>query len=152
MTSWMRSRFAGGWRDVTVLAVLALIALALALMLYYGLLYDNPPAVFNNVPFPVEPQIVRAGDMLTVTSDLCRYTDVPVTIYRTWANDLSYLQSPEVFGGAPAGCGVNHFLVMVPAELPPGEYHIHYRFVYEVSPLSFPRVVEAHTEPFEVVR
>lgn len=139
------------WRDVVVLTVMVMIGLLLAAMLYFGAVYQNPPITFANEPFPVQPAEVRAGGSLVVTVDACRHTNVPVTIYRTWQNDLSYLQAPEMRGGLPVGCGISHFVVMVPEELPPGHYHIHYRFEYDVSPLSAPRIAEAETVMFTVV-
>lgn len=146
------TRINATWRDWMVLAVLALVALALGVMLYFGLLYQNPPIEFLNTPFAVEPDIVRPGDALVLNVDACRYTRVPVVVHRVWQNELLFSQPPETQGGAAFGCSSYRVLVRVPEELPPGEYQINYRFEYDVSPLSFPRIVEATTERFTVVR
>lgn len=134
---------------------LSFIALMVVLMwggLYMAFVYQNPPIVFNNSPFPVEPARVRAGETMTVTVDRCRYTNVPVTVHRSWVNGLVHFQPPTEQAGAEVGCSVDHVLIHVPSDLPPGHYHIFYRFEYVVSPISFPRIVEAESMPFEVVR
>lgn len=138
--------------EYVALSFLALIILAMWALVYMAFVYQNPPIVFNNSPFPVEPVRVRAGDELIVTVDRCRYTNVPVTIHRVWINDLVHFQPPAPQSGAPAGCSVDRISVDVPADLPPGHYHIFYRFEYVVSPISFPRIVEAESMPFEVIR
>lgn len=78
--------------------------------------------------------------------------NLPVTVSRAWLNNLIHFQPAERQSGGPVGCGVLNAQVVVPVELPPGRYRILYRFEYVVSPVSFPRIVEAETVTFEVIR
>lgn len=139
-------------REYIALSFLAMVILAMWALMYLAFIYLNPPVVFNNVPFPVEPVQVRAGEHVIVTVDRCRMTDLPVTVHRAWVNNLVHFQPAEAQAGGSVGCGVLEALVNVPEELPPGHYRIFYRFEYHVSPVSFPRIVEAETVTFEVIR
>ncbi len=122
----------------------------LVLMLYFAAFYQNPPARFFNTPFPVEPKVAPAGGQISVAVEACKYTEAPVAVYATWTNELIFQQPPASFAGLPLGCATTDVLINIPAELPPGSYILRYRFVYNVSPLSFARIVEAETERFTI--
>lgn len=142
-----------------VSGIIAALALALAsflllMIIYFGILDTPHPIKYFNEPFPVMTPETTPGGHVTIEADYCRYTNVPVTVYRNFISTTSDSNVPiggQELGGAPKGCATAELQISVPLDVLVGEeYYVHYRFVYHVNPIGT-RVVEARTGTFRIV-
>jgi hypothetical protein len=106
----------------------------------------------NNAPFPVRTirEHPTADGVIILKADYCKLVDVEG---RTRISFFS--QSREVFlplsrERGETGCNVVEVPVLIPSDLPAGNYRIKFRVVYQVNPLK-EVVEEFESKPFEVV-
>jgi len=130
--------------------ILIICSIAFFGIIYFGVFHERVPIEYLNSPFPVEPAEIKSGEQLLIYAEWCRYTDVPVTIYRTFiSDDQQYPTLPTEYGGAERGCGSATLPVHIPNNLPVGTYHVHYRMTYLVNPIAM-RVVDVETQEFTI--
>ena len=135
-----------------LLTLLALVAVFLVTGIYLYAFDQNPATVITNSPMPVDRAVYRAGDPILATIEYCRYTKVPFTTYISFSDTLIFDIPPREAVGAPVGCGtVQGKLAVTPDNLPPGNYHLVGKNVYQVNFMAF-RVTDWYTVEFEVVK
>lgn len=132
------------------IASLLLIAIAMGLVVVavYWKVYPYQLLTFNESPFKVGSNVVKAGGVLTYTSNYCKYTDLPVTVSRTFQNAIVF-STPTEITNRPTGCHTISIQVNVPSELPPGNYHLVNVYQYPPNPLRIITIQE-NTEEFTV--
>jgi len=134
-----------------LLTLLLFTAIIIIVFTYLHAFEANPPIVFNNIPFPVNKETYKAGDLIIATVDYCKYTDVGYTKYSSFVDGIMFAIPEEHKGGSPPGCRtVNTVSTAIPENLPPGVYYLQGRSEYRVNFLAT-RIVDWSTEKFEVI-
>ena len=143
-----------GWRrtfDLVMLALLILVSASIVISVYFYIFDANPPATFNNQPWPTDKQIYHAGDPIIVTADNCRFTTARASLSISFVDEIAY-NLPEKISGSriDVGCKiVQAAVVTVPVNLPPGLYHLTGVASYPVNVLVT-RTVTWQSAEFEV--
>lgn len=121
--------------------------------MYLAFYHESPPIVFESLPFQTDADQYQAGDMLTITGvSLCRFTEAPFELRMEFRDDIVMAVAPQQRTGFGKGCfeDLTVQILRIPDHLPPGQYSLHAKAVYQVNPLGT-RIAEWHTVPFEVV-
>ena len=129
--------------------IVLLIAFGVLILIGYWLLYPYKIVEFKDTVFPVMNKVVKRGQLVTYTSNYCKYMDKPAIVTRTFKNELIFL-SPSTITNRPLGCNTIVVSVLVPSELPVGKYFMEQVYQFEVNPLRKITIIE-NTEEFEVV-
>lgn len=138
---------------IGVVVTYLMVVLSIITISYYSFIFENPPVAFYNIPFPTDKQVYRAGDSLIVTAEYCRYTDDPFNLSLQFENSIIVQVPEQVRSGTEKGCRtVNNVILQIPAHLPPGEWFVRAKAIYEVGPLGSQRTVSWKTKPFKVVK
>lgn len=124
-------------------------AMGLLLLVGYWLYFPYKTVVFSEPKFPVINKTIKQGKILTYTSNYCKYTSLPAKTNRTFVNGLIY-STPEMFTNRERGCHSVNIGIIIPAELPPGVYHIENTYSYRVNPIRI-ITVSQKSENFTVV-
>lgn len=132
---------------------LTLVGANVMLWLFFYLYFIDgaPPAVFNNVPFPVNKAIYEPGEDIVLTLDYCKDKQYEVVIYPSFVDGVVFYLPPINTTGFSTGCGLTTYRIPVPDKIPDGSYHIAGVNVYEVNVLRN-RSVPWKTEQFEIKR
>lgn len=109
--------------------ILAYLAIGLTAFLilasFYFLVIDaNPPAVINSVP-SIEPNVVEAGEVVVVTTDFCKYTSAESSLTAYWQrrdDGLIWDLTERDLSIAANRCGILVLPLVVPSDIPPGDW------------------------------
>ena len=134
---------------------------ALFLLLFMGAYFwwfnNNKPMELYNVPFPMNKQVVAAGDTVRPFVSYCLNTEIgPTRRAFLVANDEPprfFILPVTVGASGPENIGCGEVWVMpfrISEEVQPGSYYIQGAFEFRVNILR-DRIVPFRTEPFEVV-
>jgi hypothetical protein len=77
---------------------------------------------------------VRAGGFLKYEIDYCKYTDNTSDVTRAFINGIIFT-TPSITTNNPLGCHKNVHQIVVPSELPSGEYALRTVWTYQINPL-----------------
>lgn len=134
-----------------LLTLLVAVATIIIVFTYFYAFDANPAIEFYNLPFPTDKSEYRAGDVIYLTADYCRYTNVSYTLHLAFIDGLRFTV-PEIHRiGAGMGCDIVTFSVIeIPDKLPPGIYYLQGKNEYEVNFVAT-RVVEWTSQSFEVM-
>lgn len=129
----------------TVIINIIFITLFACLGYFSYLLFYTPPYFDTKQPFKLDKKEYHIGEILTYTSDYCKYREyVPVKIERNLVDGFVY-PLPNVSTGGnslqtfPVGCRVIEVDVplLVPMRVPTGQkYHIEIIIEYKINPLQ----------------
>lgn len=133
-----------------LLSLFGFVASFLALLLFaYWYLYPYNPVTFKGDKFEVLTPVVKQGGTLDVISDYCKNMDIPATVSKSFVDGLIFL-TPQYTSNIESGCHKKVISTAIPNELPPGEYHLHNLYIYDVNPIR--RITVMHdTENFTVI-
>lgn len=133
-----------------VFFALGIAAVGMGLLIYWAL-SGKDALTASNAPFPVKPIVVKSEEVIHVTANICKLTDVSGTVYSRLVSDKTELVAPTVKEGLGKQCYNDlSFDVPIPPQTPPGKYHVNYRIDYQTNPLTVVRE-EFNTQEFEVV-
>lgn len=90
--------------------------------------------VFENKPFSIITPSVKQGGVVEYTVSDCKYMNVKADVSIKFVNELIYTM-PTITTNNPIGCHKTTVAILIPKELPIGQYHIEYRFDYQVNPI-----------------
>lgn len=120
-------------------------------LLFYWLAYPYNPVVFKDSVFPIVEKDIKAGHPLTYISRYCKYTkDGYSQISRTFVDGIIFV-TPPTTSFRPIGCQSINVQIEVPFNLPPGEYHLHNIYTFQVNPIRT-IVIEKDSELFIVTK
>ena len=114
---------------------MAVIGVAIMAVLWIGYLLFDPVKILDvEVPLPVSPTEVKAGDIVNVNFDYCKYEDYDSHIKVDFIGDyviptLSTTRSFEL------GCHTENLAISIPAGSPEGVYNIRLEIDYYVNVL-----------------
>jgi len=120
-------------------------------VIFYWSFYSYKPIVFNNAPFPVDKQTVKAGDTITYTVGYCKYMNITPIVTRYFADGIIYMLSSNPASIKSIGCGTTKVQIVIPPTLMPDTYYIGIEYAYKVNPIRNISV-GAKTIPFKVIQ
>lgn len=136
-------------------ASLGLIAIAGGLLIWFFWTLFAPIKVVEvlNQPVTVSSTTVRAGDLISYTTDYCKYLPIKAEVLRQLVNSTT-IPLEEYDSNAEAdGChyGVEAKPSILPSYISPGEYHLQIHYLYRPYPW---RTIDYSfdTEFFKVVK
>jgi len=138
----------GKYTSVIVTWLLLLMFGLLGLFLFWSI-YPYKPIEFKDKVFKIETPIVEQGGILSYKSNYCKYMDIPATVNRLFINGLIF-EKPSSVASRDVGCHTVDVGVLVPSELPSGEYFLRNIFTYKVNPIREVIIVK-DTEIFKVI-
>lgn len=105
------------------------IALFLCLSFILGTFYliaidANPPVSIESVP-SISPDRVYPGELVTVSTDYCKRTDVDASLNAFWRREsdgLVWEFTQRVTNVGVKGCGTLILPLNIPSDIPPGEW------------------------------
>lgn len=136
---------------VVVAAALVLSFLGVALMLYWAL-SKGEVLVINNDPVPVRTirEHPTADGVVILKVDFCKKVNTVGKVRSSFVSPSREVFLPMYDDRSDPRCQVAELPVLIPKDLPPGEYHVHYHITYQVNPLK--QVVEDFdSKSFKVV-
>lgn len=113
----------------------SIVGLAIIAVLWIGYLLFSPVEILDvEVPLPVSPTEVQAGDIVNVNFDYCKYEDYDSHIKVDFIGDfvIPTLSTTRSF---PLGCHSENLSISVPAGAPEGVYNIRLEIDYYVNVL-----------------
>lgn len=134
-----------------IMAGLSLAILAVAVFFYWSV-SGNQVLDVKNDPFPVRTirESPTAGGVVILHVNFCKLVAVDGKLRMSFLNHTHEVFLPLTRERSDVGCQNTELPVLIPTELPPGEYRIKFRVGYQVNPIK--RVIEEyHSKPFEVV-
>jgi len=99
---------------------------------YLGLyVLENEPLYYGNIPFPVEPNTLKAGEVFYFDVELCGPEDKEAhMIYNSWLHNIETGAMLDLGRGetaAPRGCtSIDNIPKKLPDSVSPGTYMLHY--------------------------
>jgi len=117
---------------------LTIMYIALAIWLYWSLA-PYKTITYLNDPFPVtpgEPLTIKQGEELTYNLHYCKYTDdMPIELHKEFVDGIIYEAADQKALITGQGCGEIDVPVLIPVNLPPGEYRLRITVIYKVNPI-----------------
>jgi hypothetical protein len=124
-------------------------AIILLLVIFYWYFYPYKPVIFQDKVFPIAVKTIKKGDLLFYTSNYCKYMELSAHVTRTFHNELLFV-TPTTITNRPMGCNTINIGVLIPNELPAGEYKIENTYEFQVNPIR-KVIIKEETEAFTVV-
>jgi hypothetical protein len=128
-----------------------LIAIIIILIVGFWSFYPYKPIVFNNIPFTVDQQVVKPGEILTYNVDYCKYMNINPIVTRYMTDGVYYMLSSNPAVNKAKGCGRVKIQIVVPQTIMPDTYYLKLDYIYKVNPIR-EISVQATTEGFVVVK
>ena len=158
----LRQRLAKSLRPEK-LAVRISVGLAIVMVTYTALFswfnwfYQEPAVVYNNKPFPIveESKVIRAGEALQFYVERCSEDNYNVVMSRRLTDGIVWElpQQKDVF--IEKGChSIVRAFLDVPANIPPGEYHLHGELLIRIDWLIFSKMrsISYETNSFTIIK
>ena len=129
----------------TIWSILILIFLYLIVYTYFSVFHIMTPVEFHNEPFPVW----QDGDNICYYLDHTRYTDVGVTITRSFRDGILFVTPPVTANGTDLGRHKVTICFPLPKTLPSGDYEIFNEITFHVNPFAT-RTVQSKTQMISI--
>lgn len=132
---------------IVVSIIIALVITTLCgIILYYS--FWPFATITDKSPSAVVNKEVKAGGVVIVVKDYCKYTKVSATLVRTLI-DGTAIQLPTATSTLPEGCHVFNVSIPIPEYVPTGTYVLKTTSEYKVNPLRTISI-DSLTEEFNV--
>lgn len=135
-----------------VAAVGLVFALVLLLVIFWLAVVDSNPPIVVRQPLDVTPDVASPGDVVTMTSEFCKYTEVGSEFSAFWQREADGLiwelkQQRNAVSGK--GCGKLIIPLRIPPDIPPGRWQRVNIATYRVNPIG-QHVAEWRSEFIEI--
>lgn len=128
------------------------VCLVIVLLGYYVVIYENPPVIWDNDPFPTTQEVYAPGELVYVSVEGNRRTNRPFELsYQLTGENTGVDTLPsQLRGGLPKGPipMTKIALTRLPVDAPPDTYTICAKATYDYR--LFTRVVPWCTQPFKI--
>ena len=131
----------------TLSSLLVVIMIFLLGVVLFLLLWPVRVAEFHT-PYKMSAKTVEANNVISYTADYCKFLPFSASVNRTLVNE-SVLFLPETPTNLATGCHKISVPILIPANAPPGTYHLRIALTYKVNFLREQTYV-IESEPFEV--
>jgi hypothetical protein len=138
-----------GW-GLTI--ALVIIGIMIAIFVYWGI-SGREVLVINNQPFPVRTirEHAKADGVIILKVSFCKKIKNEGKVRVSFVSASREIFLPVNNEDSPPGCVDTEVPVLVPKDIPPDTYHIHFRATYKVNPLKTV-TEEFDSKPFEIVQ
>jgi hypothetical protein len=133
----MKHETARRFSNWALTAALIVIAGCIAVLLYWGL-SSRDVLVIKNQPFPVRTirEHAKADGVIILQVSFCKKIHVEGRVRLSFVSASREVFLPASNEDTPPGCLDTEVPVLVPKEIIPDTYHIHFRITYKVNPLK----------------
>lgn len=134
------------------LIALGIVGIILALLAYWSL-QKTEVLQINNAPFPVRTirEHPTAAGVVILNTDYCKKLDVTGRLRISFVSSSREVFLPITDERQEKGCYKSEVPVLIPKDIQPDKYHIHFRVVYSINPLRNQVIEEFDSQEFEVV-
>lgn len=131
-----------------IYGALVVVALSIALVLSWSFQSENVVKV-NNEPFPTRTirEHPTAGGVVILTLDYCKLQEAEGNLIISFVSPSSVYFLPERAERSEVGCTIYDYPVLIPENVPPGEYTIKFRIEYDLNPLKKGIIDEFESRP-----
>ena len=115
--------------------------------------YQKDPIIYTTTPMPITPKTIKVGEAVYSETARCSKADYTVTTVRTLVNEIVYAL-PSTTVEVEKGCHTFKRLVLVvPAEISGGKYHIETKIMVPIKWLYFERTdtVKFKSDEFTII-
>lgn len=121
--------------SVLVLLMIGAVLVCGGLSIYW--LYANDDVLdVKNAPFPVQTIEQNGEEILLLKVDYCKNTNTTGDVRVSFVSTSAEIFLPMSKEKQPRACVNTDLPIVVPKNLPPDEYHIHFRATYQVNPFK----------------
>jgi hypothetical protein len=113
--------------------VIIFLAIMLGIYAIYLMVYPFKTIV-DKQPSQVLTPTVKAGGILIVVKNYCKYTDINATLVRNLVDDIS-IPLPVAESTLNKGCGVKNVVIPIPDYVPAGTYYLKTTSIYKINAL-----------------
>lgn len=129
-----------------------IILLTLARLLTWSLANEDVLEV-KNAPTPV--RTIRdhptADGVVILDADFCKKTDAVGRLRLSFVSESREIFLPVTEDKSEKRCERRELPILIPSDLPPGMYKVHFRITYDLNPLKKNILEEFDSKEFEVV-
>lgn len=143
-------------RVMPLFAIFALIASAIGItvMLYWSLASQDVLEVKNA---PVSVRTIRnhpsADGVIILNISYCKKVAAPGRARISFISTSREIFLPTSPDRQPAACADNQDIpIVLPKDIPPDKYHVHFRISYDINPLKRGIIEEFDSQEFEVAQ
>ncbi len=129
-----------------------LVAAAMAILFGYWLSQPEDVLVIKNSPTPVRTirEHPMANGVVILKVDYCKMSSAKGEVRPSFVSSSTEILLPKYEDKQDANCQVAEVPVLVPPQVVPGKYHIHYRILYDINPIKNNVEVEFDSKEFEI--
>lgn len=138
-------------KKILVLSGMAVLAFS-ALTIFYWSVSGNDVLDVKNAPFPVRTirEHPTADGVVILKTEYCKNISASGRVRVSFFNPSREVFLPISTDKQDAGCYELEVPILIPKDLPPGEYRIKFRVTYQVNPIKSV-VEEFDSKKFQVV-
>lgn len=137
------------WVPPVLYSALALAGVAVAII-YYWAVVPLDIIRLNNGPVPARPPQNQANNAEIFTHNICKLTDDHGTLRISFVGNNKETFLPVMSENSPKQCNDNlDYPIVVPSDLEPGKYHVHFRATYKPNPIRT-IIEEWDSQEFEI--
>jgi hypothetical protein len=120
-----------------IFAALVFIAVCLAVF-FYWLVSNQDVLEVRNAPVPVSkvspsPEV---DGQVVFRVDFCKNVEAEGRVRPSFVSNAKEVFIPTYTDKSDKGCQLYDVPVIIPRDLTPGKYHVHYRITYKVNPIK----------------
>lgn len=131
--------------------IILLLAFSSVGLIYYWKVTPSKILVINQLPVPVgEPENIRAGRIITLKFDYCKFTDTKGFVEPTLVSDRNVVILKPYDETLPAGCNKIDGPLVLPYTVITQTYHVHWKVTYYPNPVHTV-IVEFDSEKFTLL-
>lgn len=121
-------------------AIIALFILVISIggLFIYWTLSSSEVLVLKNLPFPAQtvPATAATDGLIELKVDYCKKVNATGIVRISFVSNAREVFLPIAPDKQPAQCLNTNIPIIIPKDLPPDTYHIHFHVVYKVNPLK----------------
>ncbi len=120
-------------------ACLIILSFFMMLLVYFLFIDGNPPIVINNEPLPISAETARPGETIIMVYDFCKNSKTQSELYSFWQrkeDGLIWEQSRRELSVSNIGCHVFKIPLVIPEDIPPGEWKRYNSATFRVNLLA----------------
>lgn len=127
------------------------LSILIALVFGYWVSQDEDVLEIKNQPTPVRTirEHPTANGVIILLVDYCKRTSAVGEVTTSFVSPATEIFLPTYVDKQDPVCQKTEVPVLIPPQVVPGTYHIHYRVEYKINPIK-QSVIEFDSQPFEI--
>lgn len=138
---------------VRLLVYLSMAVISFCVLLFLAWSYQPTDVLkFNTYPIPVRKVNTPppAGGVVILRVNYCKTSNAEGNVRTSFVSKSGEMFLPTSVDRQAKGCVNTELPVLIPKDLPPDVYHIHFKVIYQVNPVKN-ALIELDTVEFQVV-